>query len=378
MKKLLLVFLAIIALSVVFAEECSYIIFFYQTGCHACSIAEPILDSLEEEYDVIIDRRELHETGNYYLFLDYMDWYGVPEDERGFTPTTFINDIYIVGYDSSYEQTIINAITNCPEGGCFCPFNQSLADYYDAPAFPEVNASTGFNLVNNGATRNTLDLTIPTIITAALIDSINPCAFAVMIFLLTYLVNIGSKKRVIKVGSFYILTVFITYFLAGLGLFLAVQTTNMSRFVYYLAAIIAIIAGLINVKDFFWYGKGITLRIPQKAKPAISKWTKKASIPSAIILGFLVSLFELPCTGGVYLAILGLLSNNLTRFQAILPLALYNFIFVLPLIILMGLVYWGVSSKILEKWRKEKRNYMKLVSGLFMVLLGALMIGGLI
>ena len=192
------------------------------------------------------------------------------------------------------------------------------------------------------------------------------------------MISIGSKQRVLKIGLVYILTVFITYFLAGLGLLIAIQTTNLSGVIYYVSAGIAIIAGLINVKDFFWYGKGITLAIPKSAKPSINKWTKKASVPAAIILGVLVAMFELPCTGGVYLAILGLLSNNMTKSQAVLPLLLYNFVFIVPLIVIMGLVYFGISAKNLEKWRMKKRNYMKLISGLFMILLGFLMLSELI
>jgi cytochrome c biogenesis protein CcdA len=378
MKKPLLGLILLLAVSLVFAEECTHMVYFYSTGCHACAMTKPVLDELEEEYNLLIDRRELHEVGNVNLFYAYLNWYDVPGDKWGYTPTTFINDVYIVGYTNDYKDKILEQITKCSTlGDCVCPFNQSLADYYGAQPFPETNHTTGY-YSPNATTPVSLELTIPTIISAALIDSINPCAFAVMIFLITYLISIGSKKRVLRIGIVYISTVFITYFLAGLGLFLAVQTANMSTIVYYVSAVIAIIAGLINVKDFFWYGKGITLRIPKSAKPAINKWTKKASVPAALVLGFLVSMFELPCTGGVYLAILGLLSSNLTKSQAILPLFLYNLVFVLPLFVILGLVYYGVSAKKLEKWRLKKRNYMKLISGLFMILLGVLMLSGVL
>lgn len=372
-KQLLLIILLFLITSTAFAEECVHIIYFYSETCHACAMTSPILDEIEENYNVIIDRRELHEVGNANLFQYYLNIYDVPTDKWGYTPTTFIDDNYIVGYSPEFKETLISIITDCYDGHCFCPFNQTAADYFGAPAFPNVSHTTGY-IGNHTTPQTKIELTIPTIVTAALIDSINPCAFAVMIFLLTYLINIGSKKRVIRIGSVYIFTVFITYFFAGLGLFLAVQSTNMTRIVYHASAIIAIIAGIVNLKDYFWYGKGITLQIPEKAKPSISKWAKKASVPAAIVLGFLVSMFELPCTGGVYLAILGLLSNNLTKSQAIIPLLLYNFVFVLPLIAIIGFVYYGVSAKSLENWRKKKRNYMKLFSGLFMIILGVFML----
>lgn len=373
-RGVLVLILLCLAFSNAFANTCGHMIFFYVSGCHACALTEPVLDELEEEYpgQVIIDRRELREMGNTNLFYAYLSLYDVPHDKWGYTPTIFVNDKYYVGYNSDLKEKLVEEII-C-EGDCYCPFNQSLADYYNAAPFPEVNHTTGFYTGNITTTPDKFDLTIPTIVSAALVDSINPCAFAVIIFLLTYLINIGSKKRVLRIGLVYVFTVFATYFFAGLGLFLAVQSTNLSGIVYYISAIIAIIAGIINVKDFFWYGKGITLAIPKSAKPAISKWTKKASVPAAVILGFLVSMFELPCTGGVYLAILGLLSNNLTKSQAIIPLLLYNFVFVLPLIAIIGFVYYGVSAKSLENWRKKKRNYMKLFSGLFMIILGVFML----
>ena len=93
-------------------------------------------------------------------------------------------------------------------------------------------------------------------------------------------------------------------------------------------------------------------------------------------MGFLVSMFELPCTGGVYLAILGMLANNMTRMAAIPYLLLYNVIFVLPLFVILGIVYKGISPEKVEKWRVGKRKWMKLVMGLVMLLLGIAMLLG--
>ena len=222
-------------------------------------------------------------------------------------------------------------------------------------------------------------LTIPVVIGAAAIDSVNPCAFAVLIFLLTYLMFLGSKKKVLQIGVVYIFVVFLTYFLAGMGILSVIQSFHVTRIVYYAAAVLVILAGLINIKDFFWYGKGLTLQIPESTKDTIEKYIKKASIPAAIVLGFLVAAFELPCTGGVYLAILGLLANESNRFFGILYLLLYNIIFVLPLFIIMFLVLFGFSkTNELESWRIKKRKYMKLSLGLGMVVLGILMFLGVL
>lgn len=222
-------------------------------------------------------------------------------------------------------------------------------------------------------------LTIPVVVGAAAIDSINPCAFAVLIFLLTYLMFLGSKKKVLQIGTIYIIVVFTTYFLAGIGLLSVIQSFHITRAVYYAAAILVLLAGLINIKDFFWYGKGFSLEIPKSKKETIEKYIKKATIPGAIVLGFLVAAFELPCTGGVYLAILGLLADNSDKVFGILYLLLYNLIFVLPLIIIMALVLAGYSkTDELEEWRLKKRKFMKLSLGLGMIVLGVLMLLGVI
>ncbi len=220
------------------------------------------------------------------------------------------------------------------------------------------------------------NLTIPALVGGAAIDSINPCAFAVMIFLLGYLLALGSSKLILRIGLVYIVTIFAVYFLAGLGLLRALTAFGVAGIIYKIAAVILLFVGLVNIKDFFWYGKGFTLAIPESKKPLLQKYIRKASIPAAIVLGFLVSAFELPCTGGVYIAILGLLASRETQISAIPYLLLYNFIFVLPLFIILGLVYFGISAKQMEEWRTKNRKWLRLVLGLGSLALGILMFAG--
>lgn len=214
-------------------------------------------------------------------------------------------------------------------------------------------------------------VTLPLLITAAAIDSINPCAFAVLIFLIASLI-IVSKKMMLKIGSIYIATVYITYFLAGLGILTFIQTTGLSRIFYYLAIAIALIAGIINIKDYFWYGKGISFKIPSSKKPLIKSWISKASIPSAIALGFLVSAFELPCTGEIYLTILALIAAD--GVAATSYLLLYNFIFVLPLIAILLAAYYGLEVEKMKKWKESNKKLMRLGIGLFLITLALIML----
>lgn len=218
-------------------------------------------------------------------------------------------------------------------------------------------------------------LTLPLVIFGALGDSVNPCAIAVLVFLVTFLMSLKVRgKKFLSIGAIYILFVYLTYFFAGLGLLTIVRGIGVTKLLYYFAALIVLFAGLVNLKDAFWEGKGISLAIPKSAKPIIQKYIKAASIPAAIMLGILVSLFELPCTGGIYIAIIGLLAEQATKIQGILYLLLYNFIFVLPLIIILIISLFGFSNEKLNAWRKKNKKTMKLIMGVTMILLGILMI----
>jgi len=227
-------------------------------------------------------------------------------------------------------------------------------------------------------------LTLGIIISAALLDSINPCVFGVLIFLITYLNSIyKNAKRMLIAGMVYVSVVYVSYLVIGLGILRITTSIGVTTGFYWLAAIVAILAGALEIKDYFWYGKGFSLQMlpgaSQRVKvvtQSIGKMEKKhplASLAVAGFLGFLVVLVELPCTGAPYLAILALLSKGETT-QAVPLLLLYNLVFVLPLFFILGLAYFGKSSKSMEKWRKKNRGFMRLAVGLFMIGLGLYMI----
>ena len=180
------------------------------------------------------------------------------------------------------------------------------------------------------------------------------------------------------VGVTYIATVFVVYFLAGLGLLTVVQQLGLTGIVFTFAAVIAIIAGLINIAEVLLKREIFTLAIPVSQKAAIDKYVKRASVPSAIVLGALVSMVELPCTGGVYLAILGLIGDRMTLMEGIPYLLFYNLIFVFPLILILLLVYWGGTPERMEAFRTGSSRWVRLVMGIVMVALGAAMLTGYI
>jgi len=203
------------------------------------------------------------------------------------------------------------------------------------------------------------------VIVAALIDSVNPCAFGVLLFLMAILLTMGSAKRALRSGIIYTGVIFLVYLAAGFsimrfaGSFLALN--NVKVFV----GIIVLIGALIEFKDFFWEGKGFSLAIPKSAKPWLEKYARRGTFFSLIILGTLVALVELPCTGGIYLAILSLIADS--GIKGIFYLILYNLVFVLPLILISYFVYRGAKVDTINKWVQKNKRFMRLAAGIVML-----------
>jgi cytochrome c biogenesis protein CcdA len=211
---------------------------------------------------------------------------------------------------------------------------------------------------------------LPVVIVTALIDSINPCAIGVLVLLIATLLTLSkNRKKMLLVGLIYILAVFVTYLLAGFGLLIFIQKLNISQPLSWIVGGLVIILGLLEIKDFFWYGKGLSLRIPAKRAEQIKKMMKKISIPGSIVLGV-----ELPCTGGPYLAITTVLAKIGFSAKVFWLLVLYNLIFVLPLIVILALVYFGVKAKTIKNWKDKQKKWMRLFIGLVMLALGVLLI----
>lgn len=214
-----------------------------------------------------------------------------------------------------------------------------------------------------------------TVMVTAAIDSINPCAIGVLILMISVLIA-GKKSagRMLLLGGLYIFSVFIVYLLAGLGLlyFLAQIPLWLTEYLSITVGVLIIAVGIIEIKDFFWYGRGFSLFIPGTWAAKIKQLSVRTTIPGVILLGAFVSGVELPCTGAPYLAIITLLSQYFD-FSAFLLLVLYNVIFVLPLIVILLLVAAGKKLYKIKAWKQRNRSSMRLLMGLLLVGLGWLL-----
>lgn len=223
-----------------------------------------------------------------------------------------------------------------------------------------------------------LDLpTLGLVVTSAAIDSINPCAIGVLILMVSVVLGGGkSVKRLLLLGSAYIFAIFATYLLAGLGLvyFLSEIPIVIAEYLSIAVGLLVILAGLLEIKDYFWYGKGFSLQIPHRFAVKIQKMSSgSTTVAGVMLLGAFVAAVELPCTGAPYLAIITVLRINfdLTAFGL---MVLYNLIFVAPLIIILGLVASGAKLSSVQKWKEDSKGGMRLGLGLLLIALGWILI----
>jgi cytochrome c biogenesis protein CcdA len=344
------IFSALLLLCLALASAQTTVHYFYGDGCPHCANVEAsgVLEKVASENFTVLRYEVYFNASNQVIFNQYINQLNLPQAQRGI-PLAVIECIRTNTTSLSYLSGDTSIINNLE------------AQVYKCEATNVTNETGGIN--------PSKQVTLASIVVGAAVDSINPCAFAVLIFLIVTMLAMGSKRRMLRAAIVYIAAVYITYFLAGLGIFQVIQSlTSITHYVYLASGVIVLIAGLIEIREFFWCDGKSILKIPDKAKPIIENIARKGTLPAAILLGFLVSLFELPCTGGIYLAILTMMSQH--QNFSIFYLLLYNFIFILPLIIITSVIYIGASPETIEKCRLGGRRWMKLAAGLVLLALG--------
>ncbi len=215
----------------------------------------------------------------------------------------------------------------------------------------------------------------PLLVVSAIIDSVNPCAFSILIVSLIFLFSLGSStSKVVKYGLIYVLGIFVAYFLIGLGIFHALHIFNIPHFMSKVGALMLTIFGILSILEVVWPKFPIKLGVPHSAHMKMNQLLEHASLPAMFLLGGLVGLCEFPCTGGPYLMAIGLLHDSKTYWQGAGWLILYNVIFVIPLVLIL---LTASSPKLVEKIKslqQQNRKLMKLGAGIAMILLAVLIL----
>lgn len=213
----------------------------------------------------------------------------------------------------------------------------------------------------------------------ALADAVNPCAIAVLTMVLVSILinNPGRKNIVLKTGLLFSLSVFMGYFVyagilvqlfKGFASFFASNSFNIKI----IFAILAMIIGALNIKNFFCYKKGgILTEMPLFLRPKVKKIIEKITQPKgAFLLGFFITLFLLPCTAGPLVLAAASLSE-LGFLQVTLWFIYYNLIFISPMILITLLVYFGHSkAEEISDWKERNIKILHLIAGILLFLIG--------
>ena len=216
---------------------------------------------------------------------------------------------------------------------------------------------------------------LPAVIATGLLDSVNPCAFAVILLLLAFLFTLRkSRDHILMLGFIYIGMIFAVYFAIGLGILQSVRLSDEPHFVARAGSWLLIGLGALNLIEYFFPTFPIKLHMPAFAGARTHQLIKQATIPATIGAGILVGLCTFPCSGGIYVAVITLLNAETTLAWGIGYLALYNVLFVLPLIAILLAAGNRVTAKAWATWERQHALDIRLWYGVAMVGLGAVML----
>jgi cytochrome c biogenesis protein CcdA/glutaredoxin len=360
MKKIFTLFLLIVGflglVSRVLADEPGKIYFFYGNGCPHCALVEKFFED-QKLYDKYpIDKREIYfDRDNAVLYNNLLDELEIPSENRG-VPMVIMGDKILLG-----DTPIIN----------------NFVAEADSFLQEESTAVLGTENVTKKEKVAKTDLTLAAVVAGSLVDAVNPCAFAVLIILMTTILSAGGSKKALKAGLAFSLSIFISYLLMGLGLYKALSLGGASEGLFKIVGLLAIILGVFNLKDYFWYGKGFLMEVPVSWRPKLKNLISSVVSPAgAFAIGFIVSLFLLPCTSGPYIVILGMLAKKVLDAQAIFYLLLYNLIFVSPMILISLAVYKGFDPAKAEDVRQKRLRTLHLIAGIIMIAMGVVILMG--
>jgi cytochrome c biogenesis protein CcdA len=342
-----------------------HIAYFEQAGCQECARTTNDLRLVQDTYpQVELESFSMEDPDSKALNEWLSDKFGVPEEKRLSTPMLFIGQEVLIG-ESAILDNILAAVAAYAETGA-----DRTWDDYD-PEEAEQSILDRF-----------MSFGVLTVLGAGLIDGLNPCAFATLVFFISYLTFTGRRGRdVLFVGISFALGVFLTYLLVGVGLLKVIQSlsffTALGRWVYLLTAVLCAVLATLTFRDFFKARRGepseMTLKLPMSLRRRINAVIRegaqvRAYVAMAFVTGFVVSLIELACTGQVYLpTIVYVMSRPELAAEAFLYLVLYCLMFIVPLVVVFVLSYFGTTSEQLGRFINRHTSTIKFVTGFVFV-----------
>ncbi|HER25197.1 MAG TPA: hypothetical protein ENO17_09135 [Candidatus Atribacteria bacterium] len=347
-----------------------YLAYFYEVGCHDCEKVKIILGDIFAKYpdNLIIESFDINLTDSMELAESLGELFQMPEEKRLLVPVIFIGDDYLFRDGITFEN-LEEAIQKYSNTETIAPWEK----------IKEKDLTAKDRLI---ARFQSFGLTAVAV--SGLIDGINPCAFATIIFFISYLTLINRKgKEILWVGGMFALSVFLTYFLIGTGALKVITSLSflpLVRKIFVLVtAALALILGIVSLYDYLQFkkkgnSKDAKLQLPSFLKnmihSAIRKNVKLGNyILMAAVTGFIVSLLELACTGQIYLPTIMFISAIPDlKVNALFYLLFYNLMFILPLVLVFSFTYWGTTS---AQWAAlTQKNFGKIKMAMTLLFFG--------
>lgn len=349
-----------------------YLVYFFDPSCLACLQVGKDLDELEAQYEnLIVERHNISDEAALNEALS--NKYGVPIDKRMLAPAIFVGDEYLAPTEITRERLF--AVVSSPSASASLP--------------PWTGITADDEAVTAGIMARFAQFSVLAVAGAGLLDGVNPCGFTTIIFFVSYLAMVGRKGRdILLVGAAFTLAVFLTYLSLGLGLAELVRQmgtfATIGRILYGITAVICLVLASVSLWDYVQIRRGrlkdIALQLPNALKKRIHGTIRTSSrmrnfVLAAFGAGILVSVFELACTGQVYLPTIVFVAGVAeARPLAIAYLLLYNIMFVVPLIVVFTITYLGTSSEQLTALFQARAGLVKLLTAVLFGVLGSWLI----
>ena len=328
------------------AADPNAIHFFYTPLCSSCHKVMPFIEEYAGAHpDTAILYHNIGDNRDDVLLFE--NFRKMHPDKQLFVPVVFAGDQVLVGEDEIFSQ-----------------FEETARTFLD-----QTRGDTASNL---SAMDEAITINPGIFLLAALGEGFNPCGLLVLALLLVSLMASDSRKTILLVGSAYILAFFIVRVLSGFAIFSVIQIPGVAHLFLIAAGVIAIIAGIFQIKDGLLKKKNALFSIPQSKKSSISIYLKIASLPAGFIVGALTGLYGMACTVGIYISILGMIYQDVQ--SGVLYLLAYNIVVVLPLIAILLLVLFGLSPERLNSWRDERKSLLRIIIGVIMLVMGIIIL----
>lgn len=365
------------------ADPTADLIIFWGDGCPNCAKQEVWLEELEAQHpNLNVVRYEVwNSEANRELFVNVGNELGF---EAGSVPTAIIGERVWIGWTNAIEQDMAGAISlvergDLPQPGVFgtqgagtCSTDSLICSAEPAPIIVDVPLFGEISLGNKS-------LLVSTII-IGFVDGINPCSLWVLSILLTIVLRTNSRPRVIAIGSTFLLVTAVMYGLYMAAFYSALTVVGYLGLIQWVVAGVAAVFGVVSVKDYFAFKKGLSFTIKDSAKPGIYSRMRAAAghqallpaLGATILLAVGVSLLETPCTAGFPVLWTGMLhANGVGAAETAFLFVAYMIPFLLDELIIFGIAVFTMKS---FKMQEKHGELLKLFAGVTMLVLAATMV----